>query len=324
MKQDFRHAMARTHHAVVALIVFLILLLPTALHANAFDLSCMYIGHPPASELLGPHKACARWADGRLDVAPAMRKRLTYGKYGLGQLLVLGGGGGWRYIKKNGETLPVVTFDNGADYFTEGLARGIVDGGIVYFDPDFHQVIGPYADGSPFKNGRAAVCQGCSKSDGTSRDGRWGFIDRTGRVVLSIAMTQSQAAERPWPEEAPRCGDFLKRYGMRPDHLDFVECHEGKDAQLRALVARYRAEGSYAADVESRLMRDTGMEALRYVCCGWEVVPAKGEAIGDGSLPIDAFSKVTMTSGETVVHTRNAWAEIPWFYVDVTVDLESP
>jgi hypothetical protein len=71
-------------------------------------------------------------------------------------------------------------------------------------------------------------------------------------------------------------------------------------------------------------MRDTGMEAQRYLCCGWQVVPAKGEAIGDGRLPIEADSTVTMTSGETPVHSRGAWADIPWFYVDVTVDLESP
>lgn len=324
MKWVSRYAAARLRHLTVRLIAFFVLLLPMALHASPFDLSCMYLGHPPALELLGPRKACARVVDGRLDIAPAMRKRLTYGKYGLGQLMVLGDGGGWHYVKPNGETLLVVTFDNGADYFAEGLSRGIVKGGIAYFDPDFHQVAGPYADGTPFRNGRAAVCQGCSKSDGTSRDGRWGFIDRTGKVVLPIAMTRAQAAARPWPDETLPCGDFLKRYGMKPDRLDFVDCREAKDAQLRALVARYRTRGPYAAGVESQLMRDTGMEAQQYLCCGWQVVPAKGEAIGNGSLPIEASSKITMTSGETVVHSRSAWAEIPWFYVDVTVDLESP
>lgn len=324
MRQIPRYASARKRHPLAVLIAFLFLLLPMVLHASPFDLSCMYIGHPPALELLGPRKACARWVDGRLDVAPAMRKRLTYGKYGLGQLMVLGDNGGWHYIKRNGATLPVVTFDNGADYFAEGLTRGIVKGGIAYFDPEFRQVAGPYADGSPFRNGRAAVCQGCSESGNTSRDGRWGFIDRTGKVVVPVAMTQSQVSGLPWPDEALRCGDFLERYGMKPEHLEFVECHEGKDAQLRALIARYRTRGLYAAGVESRLMRDTGMEAQRYLCCGWQVVPAKGEAIGDGRLPIEADSTVTMTSGETPVHSRGAWADIPWFYVDVTVDLESP
>lgn len=302
----------------------LVLVLPVALRATPFSLACMYIGHPPGSELLGPRRACARWVDGRLDIDPEMRKRLTYGKYGLGQLRVLGRGGGWLYVKKSGETLPVVTFDNGADYFTEGLTRGLVDGGIAYFDPDFRQVAGPYADGTPFRNGRAAICQGCSKSDDTSRKGRWGFIDRTGKVVLPVAMTQPQVVARPWPDETPRCGDLLARYGMKPGHLEFIDCQEGKDAQLRALVARYRTRGAYAAGVESQLMRDTGMEKQRYECCGWQVVPTQGEAIADGSLPIEASSKVTMTSGETVIHSRNAWAEIPWFYVDVTIDLESP
>ena len=253
-----------------------------------------------------------------------MRKRLTYGKYGLGQVLVLGSGGGWRYVNRNGETLPVVTFDNGADYFAEGLTRGIVKGGVAYFDPEFQQVAGPYADGTPFRNGRAAVCQGCSKSDVTSRDGRWGFIDRTGGVVVPIAMRQSQVTARPWPDEALQCGDFLKRYGMKPERLEFVDCREGKDAQLRALIARYRTPGLYAAGVESQLMRDTGMEKQRYLCCGWQVVPARGEAIATGSLPIEASSAITMTSGETVVHSRSVWSQIPWFYVDVTVDLESP
>ncbi|HEX7814446.1 MAG TPA: DUF4952 domain-containing protein [Dyella sp.] len=310
-----------------SLACLLLLLSSTTTHAAGFALSCIYIGHPPGLELLGPRKQCARQIDGQVEIAPDMFKRLTYGKYRLGQIMVLNDHAAWRYVKKTGQMLAVITFDNGADYFSEGLTRGIIGGKIAYFDADFRQVLGPFDDGTPFRNGRAAVCLGCDRAtsgnDGP-RAGRWGFIDRTGKQVIPIDRTPEQIASMPWPDETPRCGDFLGRYGMKPGHLEFTGCEEGKDAQLRALIAHYRVKGADAASVETLLRRDTGMNALRYLCCGWQVVPGKDAATGDGTLPIEADSKVSMGSGETVVHDRKSWPQIPWFTVNVVVDIETP
>jgi len=52
----------------------------------------------------------------------------------------------WYYIKRDGSTLSVITFDNGADYFSEGLVRSRINGKIGYFDKQFKQTIPPRYD----------------------------------------------------------------------------------------------------------------------------------------------------------------------------------
>lgn len=106
---------------------------------------------------------------------------------------------GWYYIKRDGTTLHVITFDNGADYFSEGLVRSLVAGKIVYFDTEFKQVISPKYDwGWPFENGKALVCIGCAEgardSDGHSKmeGGRWGYIDRNGREVVGVSHSREE------------------------------------------------------------------------------------------------------------------------------------
>jgi WG containing repeat len=97
---------------------------------------------------------------------------------------------GWAYIDSRGRVVirPFV-FENGPDYFSQGLARFVMEGKFGFFNKQGHTVIKPAFDfAGPFQNGAAAVCSGCSlKSVGEhSRvvSGRWGFIDRTGRVIV--------------------------------------------------------------------------------------------------------------------------------------------
>lgn len=89
------------------------------------------------------------------------------------------------YVKPDGAYLSVINFDNGPDYFVEGLVRSRVDGKIGYFDRQFKQVIPPVYDfGWPFENGRALVCIGCKPApDGEHTamvGGSWGYIDNNG------------------------------------------------------------------------------------------------------------------------------------------------
>jgi hypothetical protein len=44
---------------------------------------------------------------------------MSFSSDGLAQAFI---DGQWHYIKRNGDTLPVVRYDNGADYFSEGFA----------------------------------------------------------------------------------------------------------------------------------------------------------------------------------------------------------
>lgn len=92
------------------------------------------------------------------------------------------------YVKPDGAYLSVINFDNGPDYFIEGLVRSRVNGKIGYFDRQFKQVIPPVYDfGWSFENGRALVCIGCkpeSEGEHTAMvGGSWGYIDKSGHQL---------------------------------------------------------------------------------------------------------------------------------------------
>ena len=99
---------------------------------------------------------------------------------------------GWVYINQRGEHLirPFI-FDNGPDYFHEGLARFIKNNKAGFFDIHGIVVIEPAFDfASPFSEGFAVVCMGCRRREVgehfTVEGGRYGFIDRTGSIVIPI------------------------------------------------------------------------------------------------------------------------------------------
>jgi hypothetical protein len=79
--------------------------------------------------------------------------------------------------------------DNGADYFKEGLVRGLRHGKLVYYDRALRSVIVTNYDwGYPFEQGRAEVCMGCKETrlddeHQTMVGGHWAVIDRKGRVL---------------------------------------------------------------------------------------------------------------------------------------------
>ena len=161
-----------------------------------FPLSCTYVANTPTAEL-EPHAKCAARAGMSLRIASEHLARMSYTTYGLA---VAGIDGSWRYVKPNGESLPVVTNDNGADYFSEGLTRSLVRGKIAYYNRRFRQVIAPkYEWGWPFDNGRALVCRGCQLGGKPTDEyrffdgGLWGFIDRNGHEVVPVNLTRSEA-----------------------------------------------------------------------------------------------------------------------------------
>lgn len=102
-----------------------------------------------------------------------------------------------------------VYFDNGADYFSEGLARFLKNGKVGFHDVDGTIVIDSLYDfASPFKGGVSNVCDGCvamypenpvySALSSESRDlpkkemyksivgGRWGQIDIKGEIIVPL------------------------------------------------------------------------------------------------------------------------------------------
>jgi len=96
---------------------------------------------------------------------------------------------GWVLIDVKGrEVIRPYTFDNGPDYFEEGLARFVQDRKFGFFDESGKVVIQPQFDFAyPFKDGKAKVGWGCTFTpDGEHQQvsgGEWKQIDKTGKFL---------------------------------------------------------------------------------------------------------------------------------------------
>jgi hypothetical protein len=118
----------------------------------------------------------------------------SYDKNGLGYLY---SSVGIFYFTKAGLVRKTLYFDNGPDYFKEGLARTEWNGKIGFFDEELSIVIEPIYDFAyPFENGLSIVCDGCIKKNiGEHVDiigGNWGAINKKGEVVYPIVYSKSE------------------------------------------------------------------------------------------------------------------------------------
>ena len=92
------------------------------------------------------------------------------------------------YIRKDGKKIQTLTYDNGADPFSDGLARTKVNGKIGFFNSNLDIILKPIYDFAfPFHNGKAEICTGCKeKKEGEHsmlEGGKWQKIDRNGLVI---------------------------------------------------------------------------------------------------------------------------------------------
>ncbi|MGP3593172.1 WG repeat-containing protein [Vagococcus sp. WN89Y] len=96
------------------------------------------------------------------------------------------------YVLNSGHYLSVLHYDNGPDWFVEGLVRSRQQGKVGYWDDTFRNRIPPQFDyASQFEEGRALVCNGCKpQRDGEHvalRGGEWFYIDKSGKRVTEAA-----------------------------------------------------------------------------------------------------------------------------------------
>lgn len=94
--------------------------------------------------------------------------------------------GGWFYVRRDGRLAPVMTMDNGAEPFSEGLARSPVGGKIGFINLHLALVIPARYNGAlPFQDAGAEVCIDCRLishgEHSTYEGGRWACIDHHGR-----------------------------------------------------------------------------------------------------------------------------------------------
>lgn len=163
-----------------------------------FPLTCMYAPNDGLVEIES-HSQCAAPQGSQLLFSKKHLIRMHYSRKGLAEVLV---NDQWYYVKTSGESLPVVAYDNGPDYFSEGVVRSLIDGKIAYHDATFRQVIPPRYDwGFPFDHGRAIVCKGCLRGQRDANghtpivEGVWGRIDIKGNEVTPVTYSRANLPE---------------------------------------------------------------------------------------------------------------------------------
>lgn len=170
---------------------------PVRVPPGGFPLDCVY--QPKDSdEGTTSYTRCARRGPDGWRIAPVHLARMEF-RHRFAEAFIEGGS--WAWVAHDGRALPTLTFDNGPDPYSHGLTRVREGGHIAFYDRGFRRVLAtPYDWASPFGGrGRAVVCSGCA-SDGTEMGfivgGRWGEIDRTGRVVVPVTLSASELSAR--------------------------------------------------------------------------------------------------------------------------------
>ncbi|PTX04419.1 hypothetical protein DBL07_10965 [Achromobacter mucicolens] len=158
-------------------------------HAVDYDLACFFADRQ-AQGSLEHVEHCARATKDSVEFRPAVLARMDFSDDGLSPATA---NGSWHWVRPDGHAVAVVTFDNSADDFEEGLTRGPWAGGMAYYDRHLNRVLAtPYDWVDRFEGGLAAVCKGCRierTRDGEHSfvtGGEWGAIDRQGRLALPM------------------------------------------------------------------------------------------------------------------------------------------
>ncbi|WP_246052567.1 WG repeat-containing protein [Leptospira semungkisensis] len=127
--------------------------------------------------------------NGRIKIQAQYQQAYDFNENGVGFSF---GKEGWVCIDpENRILLHPFPFENGPDYFSEGLARFVEGNKFGFFDPSCKKVISASYDfAHSIQQGFAIVCNGCSlvKEEEHSRiqGGKYGLIDTTGKAVIPL------------------------------------------------------------------------------------------------------------------------------------------
>jgi hypothetical protein len=155
------------------------------------DYACIYIPETGSAKAASDKAAddvihvehCARSdAAGHFHLKRQYLHALDFGRNGLASVYI---DGGWYYVRRDGRLAPVMAMDNGAEPFSEGLARSPVGGKIGFINPHLALVIPARYDGAlPFGDAGAEVCIDCKLvahgEHSSYEGGRWACIDHHG------------------------------------------------------------------------------------------------------------------------------------------------
>jgi hypothetical protein len=138
-----------------------------------------------------PRGYCAYEKEGKVFVR---RSRLSELNFADGVAAISTVQFGWLFVKHDGSTVRTVTFENGPDYFSEGLVRYVDNQKTGFIDKSGRIIISAkYGFASPFESGYSAVCDdGLVETIGEHqllRSNHWGCIDKKGRMVLPMKFS---------------------------------------------------------------------------------------------------------------------------------------
>lgn len=104
---------------------------------------------------------------------------------------------GYVYDKKGNFLYKPFFYDNGADYFSEGVRRFVKNGKVGFVDRNGTVIINPEHDfASPFNYGYAAFCDGCdwekTKDEHKAMvGGTWGVMNFKGEIVKPVSQSEN-------------------------------------------------------------------------------------------------------------------------------------
>ena len=166
--------------------------------SSAQSLSCAFVPkqtksnpYPELSEV----KNCGQVdSTGNISLNEKTFKKVWFNEDGLADIRIHDG---IYYINKDAQLVRTHLFDNGPDYFKEGLARTIKNNKFGFINKKLTVVIKPEYDFAfPFVNGQAKVCNGCTlKPVGEHKaveGGKWGMINQQGNIVTEIKYSKKE------------------------------------------------------------------------------------------------------------------------------------
>ena len=153
-----------------------------------------------AGEIETFEKCAVRLKGGTFKIQKSIVPKIRFNSIGLAGGSV--GQEGCFWLRKDRTLRKTHCYDNGADEFSEGLARFVDSKGRFGFMNQRLKVVVPatYTFAFPFEKGMARVCNGCvSESDGEHSKmvgGEWLLIEKSGRVKKKCAEAKDFSACR--------------------------------------------------------------------------------------------------------------------------------
>ena len=148
---------------------------------------------------LAPHPACLRRDADAYQMQPAVLRslKLPHARSPFGAYSTCG----MFWVRSDGRARQTLNYDNGADYFCNGLTRYYRAAKYGYMNAELEVVVPPdYDFAAPFRSGHGIVCQACTFSPSGEHTAvscaRCGAVNVKGQLVLALTFSMAQLEQR--------------------------------------------------------------------------------------------------------------------------------